>query len=287
MTKEMTTVAAPTLPGILPDVEIAATLRLFSTFHERRVVIINRMPTAAERQILSARLVILDEILQPLIKSTEMFIVSRPEKDGGGLMEIDARKMAKRLLGAFFGGYPSLLNADAPGLVTAYIADLRSIPIFALAAALDDIKHGRVRVRDKGGREMPLDKDWPPSSSRVYDQAIKAMTDADTEARKIRTILGPTQLAQPEMTAPERERSSAGIQRALADYHKKVAAVSADDIKVELERKTARDAETRRRADEMILGEYRRLGVEPIYAGDMLVTPSMARINNPARFARK
>lgn len=36
------------------------------------------------------------------------------------------------------------------------------------------------------------------------------------------------------------------------------------------------------RSNKQILAEYRRLGIEPVYAGDDLVSPALAKMLNPA-----
>lgn len=269
MTNDLAT-TAPTLPGLFPDVDAAKVLAEFTTFQEGRTTIINREPTPAERQILQKRAAVLGSKLPGLGASR------------------DGRAEAKQMLAAFFLGYPSLLNADAPGLVTAYVVDLQSVPIFALRTALDDIKHGRVTVRDKQGREMPLERDWPPASTRVYDQAVKVMHNFIMEEIQIKRVLGPVKLAVPELPPDERRRVIPRIQRMAQEARAALEpAVDPDEEADRIERAAARTAAQEESKKQTILAEYRRLGVEPVFAGDLLVSPEMVRRNNPGYFLKK
>lgn len=269
MTNDMVT-AAPTLPGLFPDVEAVQLLRTFNTFQEGGKTIINRIPTSVERQILQRRAAVLGAKLPGLGSSR------------------DGRAEAAQMLAAFFLGYPSLLNADAPGLVTAYVADLLKVPIFALREALDDIKHGRVMVRDKHGREMPLERDWPPASTRVYDQAVKVMHNFVMEEIQIKRVLGPVKLAVPELAPDERRRVIPRIQRMAQEARTALEPAVDPDEQADREKREAAAAAAREESKKQtILAEYRRLGVEPVFAGDLLVSPEMVRRNNPGYFLSK
>lgn len=262
----------PGLPGLAPrPAAIRNLVDSFTMFDEGAVVVINRQPTGAERAALTARL---GEIAPALLSIGA---------------SVAAKQKAAKLLGAFFAGYPSLLNADAPGLVTAYVADLINVPLFALERALDDIKHGRVMVRERG-REMPLDRSWPPASTIVYDQAVRVMSDLNGEAIKIRRVLGPTRLAVPDVSPEQRAIEGPRI-RAMADQaiHQLSIGDEADLVKSK-QAEYARKAAIRRQRDDFdqtMLEQYRQLGVEPFYAGDDLVSPELAQRLNPAAFSGK
>jgi hypothetical protein len=243
----VTDIAVKTPAGLLADEQASEVLAQFTTFIEGATVIINRMPTTVERKTLSKRARDLESVIAAL--------------GSAGMGE------AKKLLAQFFLGYPSLLNADAPGLITAYISDLRSVPLFALRAALDDIKHGRITVSDGKGRQMPLDKDWPPSSSRIYDIAVKISEPSWQEFTKINRVLGTVQLARPDMTDDERERVKLKIKSLHSQFTKSVATDDANVIDANQEAELRAEAERARQqqAREM---EYRSAGLEPIYADE-------------------
>ena len=261
----------PGLPGLTQPAAIRRLVDSFSMFDEGTEVVINRQPSSAERQALTGRL---SEIAPALLSL-------------GASMT--AKKKASQMLAAFFAGYPSLLNADAPGLVTAYVADLVNVPLFALERALDDIKHGRVTVRERG-REMPLDRSWPPASTIVYDQAVRVMSDLEGEAIKIRRVLGRTKLSRPEISADQSAIDAPRV-RAMADeaIRQLQKPDPLDLVRLEQVEKTRRESIRRQREDfdANVLDQYHQLGVDPVYSDDVLVSPELARKLNPGIFHGK
>lgn len=240
MHTEIATTTGPAVPAIWE------TLDQFHFFYEGSTVIINRLPLPDERVQFVKRITYLERILAPIKKSSvEM-------------------KEAKRLLAQFFLGYPSLLNAPAQEMITAYISDLQDISLLTLRESLDDIKHGRVMVSDGKGRQMSIEKDWPPSSTRIHDVAVKRSEAQWNELVRLRTIIGPVQLARPEISPEERARFAVQIKKMHGEFTKRI---EQDSVEIsareehELRQKAA--AELSHKA---LLRDYTLQGLEPVYA---------------------
>lgn len=187
--------ASQAVNGMLPEApEVRRVVRQAAPYYEGCVPVIRRQLTAVERQLLQRRNGDLAAALRPF--------VDRPTE----------RTMAQVLLGKFFAGYPSLINADAPTMVAAYMDRLGSMPVFALARALIDIAKGNVRVRDKWGREVTLDRDFPPSADRIYDQMQKIIQPMTDEQMQIGKVLNARKVVPADETDPEvRARIGAGL----------------------------------------------------------------------------
>lgn len=261
----------PQLPGTAPGADAATELlQTFTVWDEGRDVIAARLPSAAERRVLASRLETLDRGL-------------RAFWDDAG----DKRAVRDALV-LFFNGYPSLRNADAPAMVTAYMVDLKSLPAYAVRQALDDIKHGRVRdVDHRSGREIPLDPDWPPSSPRVYDVAVKIIRAPVGEQVKIRKLFA-AKPARAELSSEERATAGAKI-RAMADAAKRQFAVpDAATLALNRQAEERREEAQRRREAQLAadyLDEYAELGVEPVKIGGVMISPELAQRINPGLFS--
>lgn len=251
------------LPGIEPPPDVGAgrLLDQFTVWDETGAVYASRLPTADERDRLTRRHAALDRNLRPL--------------------SADARDQdaVKKALAAFFLGYPSLNNADAPGMIAAYITDLRTMPAWAAIKALEKIKRGEVEDVDRrSGRAVPLDPDWPPSSARVYQVAQRIASKPIEEHSKIGRLLG-ARSAVPEMADEERAAAGARV-RAMADEIRGLIARPDASQRAALDereqRRRHREAAMRAEFEERCREEYADLGLEPRKIGGLMVSPELA-----------
>lgn len=263
----------PGLPGLAPPADEATELlRGFSVWEEGRDYVASRLPTSVERQVLQRRLLVLDRALKAFEKN--------PTEE----------EAVKRALGAFFAGYPTLVNADAPGLVVAYMTDLRTMPRFAIERALDQIKRGQVRVSNGRGTQVPLDPDYPPSSARVYDVAVRALHDRAMEQVKIQKLLRAKSAdVEREMTPEERAAVGARI-RKMADeargtLREGIAAATSVERTAADERRRALEERRRAQWEEGCRAAWAAVGREPLHVGGQMVSPELARRVNPALFS--
>lgn len=187
------------VPALRLDESKDDLVRQFGLHLEGSVSVIKRGPSMVERQILQKRNVALMQVLQPISASRE------------------ATALAKALLAQFFKGYPSLLNQDGGSLISAYMVDMESLPLFAVARAVLDIKQGRVKIRDqRTGREMDIDPDWPPSSSRIAEVARRFVNEPAKEQYNISRVLTAKRIEPPMVTDPKRRAAIGEMLSGLA-----------------------------------------------------------------------
>lgn len=95
-------------------------------------------------------------------------------------------------------GFPSmrgLSKLEAQILVRKYADDLEGVPLWAIRAACKDISRGAV---------ADLNPDFPPSASRVRQQADEHLERIEREARDLRAVLM-AKILPPKLT-PEKEK---------------------------------------------------------------------------------
>lgn len=235
---------APTLPGLRPDTEAKRLVEeLVAFWPENGKPELRRAITVSDKRALEKRMKELNSLLRPTAEASE------------------DRKRAAQAIAQMFTGFPSMRNADAQGLTAAYLAILEDQPIFAITAACKDVAQGKVEA---------IDPDWPPSSGRVHEQARQHAAAPLLELIRIKkTIDGEVQ--RRPLDKNEEKRVGIGLQKMSEDLK------AADDAR--MEKLQADQAERQKRYnDAAILREYRRLGIEPIYADAerrVLVSPSL------------
>lgn len=235
---------APTLPGLRPDVEAKRLVdELVAFWPENGKPELRRAITVSDKRALEKRVKELHGLLRPTFEASE------------------ERKRAAQAIAQMFTGFPSMRNADAQGLTAAYLAILEDQPLFAIVAACKDVAQGKVES---------LDVDWPPSSGRVHEQARKHAGGPTLELIRIRKTLDGEVQRRP-VDKKEERRVGVGLQRMAEDLK------AQDDARTE--KLMAEAAERQKRFnDAAILREYRRLGIEPVYADEgrtVLVSPSL------------
>lgn len=261
MTRQVTTYE-PTLPGLLPNVEAARLADSFRFIIESHEALIDRMPTVVERQMLASRSASIDAALAPLGRNRE------------------THDAAAEALADLFVAY-GIGRADKKSgqTVTVYLKHLEGVPLFALIAAVDDVKYNRVYdVHPRTGDRIPLDKDFPPSSIRLRSVAEKHVSKLYEEKLKFDRVLKAKRLFAPPINEAERAKVLAGLQelsRQLggpdpAEQH--AAHVASWRLHLGMLRRS-----------EDILGEYAARGLAPVRAGRYAVSPELARKLGPLR----
>src|SRR3990167_4735563 len=112
----------PTLPGLLPNVEAFELAKSSGATLDGFEMVIVRMPTAAERQIMTSRNAALSQALTPISESRE------------------AQAEAATVVASLLVGYGSTRRDKAAAeTVTVYLEHLRRVPLFAIRAACEDV----------------------------------------------------------------------------------------------------------------------------------------------------
>lgn len=247
----------PSLPG-LPTAAIPARVaearRIIgehAVWDEGRQTMVQTLPTREEREVLGEQLEHLQQTLRPA------------ESDALG------RKAIKDKMLSFFNGYPSLRNADAQVMLSAYVDHLKEYPAWVVISAIDKIIRGEVvDVDPRTQREIPLDPDWPPSSIRIATVAKVIMRAPAEEVAKISRLLRARQ-APPELTPEQRRLTIPRVQR-MADAAR--AQLSPKPTREEQEaenaRAKARVAESLAYQRELAERQWRAEGYEPMENSD-------------------
>lgn len=250
-TNDVAIVRQPALPGLAPDVEAAT---IAAAYHARiddygqGVLGLPTLPSAQERAILEQRLAELKRALEP---------VSYAVAD---------RDRAMKAFGRLFLGYPTLENVNKAEKAATYMIDLGDLPAFAIEAAVDDVKKGRIK---------DLDPDYPPSSPRMYKIAeAHRDTVAAKERRPIERVLSVKMLSKPLQT-PKEAAKVGELMRGLADGMKAdFTDRELQERRALLDRQVAGDERMKHR-------EWAALGLEPITyrmgGRDVVMTVALAR----------
>ena len=246
-----------TLPGLLPDVEALELARGFRVVVEGLEVLVDRMPTMVEREIMMARAGAIGRALAPIGERRE------------------DREEAAAAIASMLVGYNSTRKDKAAAeTVTVYLQHLKGVPLFAIRAACEDVKAGRVYdVEKRTGNRIPLDPDFPPSTVRLRLVAQKYVEQLQGERWQFEKVLR----AKRTIAAPPSEAERQRVGELFKDLQATMtASVAGDDLEraAELERKTE---EQRRARDREILAEYERLGIEPMRMAGVLISPELVR----------
>lgn len=247
----------PTLPGLLPNVEALRLAQSFHTMVEGYEVLVDRLPTTVERQQLSARVDALAVALRPIGESRDD--------------QADAAAAIAAMLVGYGAGRKDKAAAET---VTVYLEHLRGVPLFAIRAACDDVKFGRVYdVEKRTGNRIPLDPDFPPSTVRLRSVAQKHVDELANEKWRFDRLLRAKRIIAPPISEAERVRMAENFRRLQAD----MARCSADSDLEETARKVKAADEARARTEQTIIAEYEALGIEPVRNGGILCSLSMLK----------
>jgi hypothetical protein len=205
-------------------------------------VVLRREATAIERGHLRMRQRDLHMLLRPL--------------------SLEDRKHAAKALAAMFLGFPNLRTTEHTAIVTAYIMALEQYPLFAIIEACEDVVRGRVD---------DLNPDFAPTAPRLCDLATRHVLPLRAELAVVEKALTAKYEINP-VSPEERERIAVKL-RELAD-----AMMERD--KVQRREHLIHQAVVLQEANtKALLDEYRRLGIDPVYADadqKILLSPQLA-----------
>lgn len=103
-------------------------------------------------------------------------------------------------------GFPSmrgLSKIEAQVLVRKYADDLEGVPLWAIIAACKDISRGAI---------ADMNPDFPPSASRVRQQADEHLERIEKEAKDLRVVLK-AKILPPEMSPEKQKQINLGFQK--------------------------------------------------------------------------
>ncbi len=247
----------PTLPGLLPDAEALRLAEVFRAKFEGSCFVVERMPTTVERQTLQRRSAQLTEVLRPI-------------GDGGG--RVAASEAIAGLLVAY--GY-GRNDPRADETITVYVKHLSEVPLFAIRAACEDVRAGRVHDVDRRtGNRVPLSPDKEPSTIRLRAVAQKHVDRVAAEKYAFDKVLMAKRAVEPPASDAERAAVGARFQELAADLARQTAKKELDDAE-----ELAAEVEARRaRGDRLIEAEYEALGLTPVRnSAGTLVSLSMMK----------
>ncbi len=247
---------APTIPGLAPDMEHADIVERFAAAieTERGYDALPKMPTVDERRALTARRDALMTKLRP-------FEMATAEQD-----------RFAQAFGLMVLGYPSMRNQEIRPITTAYALDLGKLPLFAVLAAMEDVRQRRV----KG-----LDPDWPPTSPRLFEIAQKHVEKDAAALLKVQRVMAVRKAHLPPDPAMKERVGELWITFAEALKHKLKTQQNASWEKYAEKYKTGESE------DRMRLEQYRAEGFEPVYRSDgTLMTLSLVRTVSPERLKK-
>lgn len=247
----------PTLPGLVPDAEAARLIASFRVSTEGARMMVDRMPSAVERQSLQTRAAALATSLAPISAS------------------LSAREDAAEAIAGLLVAYGYARNDRAStSTVTLYVQHLESIPLFAIKAACEDVKAGRVfDIDQRTGNRKPLNPDKEPSTIRLRAVAQKHVDRLAEEKWRFDRILLAKYVADAPVPEHERKAVAARFVELKADLERRAAKESIEDV----ERRVAREEAQRRGAERLIEAEYEALGLAPVRQGGVLVSLSMMK----------
>ena len=244
----------PTLPGLLPDVEAMALADSFRTHVDGIELVIDRMPTTIERQTMKRRS---DEIGAALRSVTHSDRVAAAEEIAG-------------LLVAY--GY-ARGDREAAQTVAVYVKHLETMPLFAIRAACEDVKAGRVfDIDQRTGNRKPISPDKEPSTIRLRMVAQKHVDKLEAERWQFEKVLMAKRALPPPADPAMRKR----VEGLFVDLKNTLAAnMAGEDLAAAESAARRTQSETERRQRE-VAAEYERLGVEPVTIAGVMMSPELA-----------
>lgn len=136
------------------------------------------------------------------------------------------------------------------------------LPLWAIQRACLRFAAGDVRAEDVG--EKHLSNTYVPSSAHVRILTERIARAVHVEVHKIGTTLRGV-VEPPQMTELERIAALPKIMAMRESYHREAAAIAVEEITAEEVRRAAGRRAAAEASTRMILAEYRRARVEPVY----------------------
>jgi len=109
----------------------------------------------------------------------------------------DREHATKAIAQMLTGWLGQMRHVDVEALIAAHVTFLMDVPLFAIIAACDDVRHNRV----KG-----LDANFPPSSVVLLKQATSYIEDVNAERYKLKRVLAVDKVLRAPVSAEETAR---------------------------------------------------------------------------------
>lgn len=256
-------IKSPTLPGLLPDAEAQRIVDNVVRFwpDDGSPAVLRREVVPDERMILEARRLRLHALLRPMREAGEEL------------------RRAAEAIAATMMCFTSMRNVEDPqGLIAAYVQAMSDLPIFAVLAACEDAKAGKIKGQDS---------DFMPSTALMIPAAEKRVFPVEGERLMIQKTLD-GKVADPELTREQKDKLHVGL-RAVADaitVEKGTRMPNGKFIPDDRTPPALRDS-LNASTQAKILAEYRRLKRDPVYADKartILLSPALA---GPVRQQRR
>jgi hypothetical protein len=197
---------------------------------EGQAVVASVLPTPAQREQITARLAVVRRALLPLERAMA-------EKD-----------RAFRAVAAMLSGWVNAKVADPAAKVSAYVAALADLPVWAVEQVCHDVARGRIEG---------LDAAFPPSAAQLHQLCEDAVARLRKEANDLHAV----SIAKLEIHVSDEERRSIGLQ--MVDLSDRLQRGNSDDEAARLKVKQERDAASRLADQDRVRREYRALGLDP------------------------
>ena len=256
--KNAVTVAAPTLPGLLPNAEVKLLADSFRVEDDMAgKPTIDRFPTVTERTTLAKRTNDIERALRPI--SADL-----PALAPDGTPSSDKR-IAAMFLGKMFRGW----NITDGTKVSDFLDHLSEHPLFAIEKACRDATSRRL-TKANGD---PIDFSYPPPSSALGAACARHSTDLFFEKSKIEKILHTKKTTPPPPTKQEKEKMQGQLRELASAMQMPVD--EPEHIIAEKAQAARENAEYQHRLRER---EWVHLGYEPLPSADgSLSAPSMLK----------
>lgn len=162
-----------------------------------------RVPTTVERGVLEVR-------------TRELGAAMR----SASMADADKRRIGAALA-RMFGGFPSLRNADAQGMIATYVMELQKLPAWAVERACEAVRESRVEG---------LSLEFPPTAPRMFQIASTKTVPLKVEEAHIAEVLA----LQPRdgISDDEKARVREGFQGLASELRARSGVQGAEDENV-------------------------------------------------------
>lgn len=229
---DRTLVKAATPSAVVVDAHVDGLVRYFSTKIDDGMLA--TMPTQAERAVIART-------------AADLFASMRPIS-----MAAAESKTAATLLAQMFTGYPNL-KQDPLSLVSAYVAHLREMPLFAIARACEEVRDGTERAQ-----RAHVSPAFPPTAAQMAQICADVKQQTEHRYRQATAVLEAKQL--PPLKISERERAVVG--QKMAAFSLQLADTSIEQQERDARREAGLVA-AEKAAEKILLKEYAAAGIEP------------------------
>lgn len=159
----------------------------------------------ATRELAKHRSSMVEGWLPEPIQSEVRLVLERRQFAVTAALQGASRSDLEEQVAGLMTGFPSmrgLSKIEAQVLVRKYADDLAGVPLWAIHAACKDISRGAI---------ADMNPDFPPSASRVRQQADEHLERIEKEAKDLRAVLK-AQVLPPELPPEKKDQIILGFQ---------------------------------------------------------------------------